>query len=176
MILLIWLNVDHNHISACDTSVIRAEESNIFVKQFKNMHTITVDSKKISAQKSSVLNFDAKLDPASNPEQVYKPAVNISETALEYLLVIATPGLKREDVSVEIEDGILVISAQRAVIECGTHDRWEYDVADWNRKFMLPEDADAMFVLAKYENGELRIRIPRTDITENKLTSTVYVY
>ena len=108
---------------------------------------------------------------------VLVPAVNITEFPTEYCIQIAVPGLKREDFSIELKQGVIAISAQRGV-ETSTciNDRCEYDFHDWTRAFILPDDTDAFLTSAIYKNGELFIRIPRSTVAENLAMTTVYVY
>jgi len=104
------------------------------------------------------------------------PPVNICETGTEYLMLIAAPGLQREDFCIEIEKGIIAVSAKRLATDiCITNDRCEYDYTDWTRAFSLPTDADEVLAHAKYKKGELIIRIPRGNTISSKEIVTVYV-
>lgn len=105
------------------------------------------------------------------------PAVNISEFVSEYCIQIAVPGLHREDFNIELKDGVIFISAQKNTVQHDCiNDRCEFDYQDWTRAFILPADADSILAQASYKNGELLIRIPRTQPGENKASVTVYVY
>ena len=105
------------------------------------------------------------------------PAANISEFPSEYCIQIAVPGLQHEDFSIELKQGVIVISAQKNTETAGCiNNRCEFDYHDWTRAFILPEDADAIRATATYKNGELLIRIPRDKSAENNALVTVYVY
>jgi len=112
------------------------------------------------------------------PKKVSIPAVNIEETPEYYLLRVATPGFKREELEIVINNQILIISAikQSNTFEC-VKDRCEYDYTNWSRPFILPDDAEAILAKAKYSDGELIIRIPKGpgDIIIKDLI-TVYIY
>jgi HSP20 family protein len=105
------------------------------------------------------------------------PAANVDETHNEYILTIASPGFKRENFQVMIENDMLTIMAAKKTPEqiC-IHDRCEYDYTRWKRVFSLPDDADALLARARYKEGELIIRIPRGG--NNKLSgiTNIYVY
>ena len=105
------------------------------------------------------------------------PAVNISKTAVKYVIVIAAPGLHREDFCIEVNNAIITIAAQKVATEYDpANDRCEYDYRDWARAFTLPEDADALLTNAAYQNGELVIQIPRNSSADNFSKTTIYVY
>jgi len=105
------------------------------------------------------------------------PAANIFETTAEYIIVIAAPGLHRDDFNIEIAEGVITIAAKKesTTVE-KISDRQEYDFTEWTRAFLLPDDADEFLSLAEYQNGELNIFIPRSNRSENKAKATIYVY
>lgn len=135
----------------------------------------------IPSRKTRVLPFKERSNGGSHISPVHiTPAANISETASEYLIVIAAPGLQREDFYIKVAKTIITISAKKEnpILSC-VNDRCEYDYTDWTRAFALPADADAILALATYKNGELVIHIPRTQTSknsENKAKATIYVY
>jgi len=105
------------------------------------------------------------------------PATNICETASEYRISLAVPGLHKEDFCIGINNGVLSISVKNEAAKCYcTIDRSEYDYSEWTRAFILPADADAVLAFAKYQRGELQIRMPRGNTNDSKSTSKVYVY
>lgn len=145
------------------------------------MYPLVACNRDIPQRKTRVLPFKKRgnrgnlINSANNT-----PAANISETGCEYLIVIATPGLYREDFRIEVTQSIITISAkkEKTILGC-VNDRCEYDYTDWTRAFALPADADAILAHAAYQNGELVIHIPRNqDIenNENKVKATIYVY
>lgn len=142
------------------------------------MYPGTAIKREFVPKKATVLPFKQKEDgnPDGSPA-LLAPAVNITETGTEYRIVIASPGMQREDFSIEMEQCVISISAkkEKVTVSC-VNDRYEYDYNDWTRAFSLPDDADAMLAHAKYKNGELIIRIPRGNTSENQAKATIYVY
>lgn len=145
------------------------------------MYPLVASIRDIPQRKTRVLPFKKRgnrgnlISPANST-----PAANISETASEYLIVIATPGLHREDFRIEVTQFIITISAKKenSLLSC-VNDRCEYDYTDWTRAFSLPADTDAILAHAAYQNGELVIHIPRNQACkniENKANATIYVY
>ena len=132
----------------------------------------------IPARKTKALEFKkiGKREGIINATQII-PAVNISEIATEYIIVMATPGLQRKDFSIEIAQSVITISAKRETVPVNcVNDRCEYNYTDWTRAFALPSDADALLAHAEYQNGELLIHIPRGGTNEKQTKNFIYVY
>jgi HSP20 family protein len=124
--------------------------------------------------------FNSPLDEFFNFGKVINvPAVNVSETDNEYKLIIASPGLEKKDFKVEVRDDMLTISAEKTKEEReeknGRYNRREYNYSSWSRSFTLPEDAEGNKIDAKYENGELKISIPKTVGKEKKNVKSISV-
>lgn len=117
-----------------------------------------------------------------SPQQAFGrvelPAVNIRENGSEYIIILAVPGMKRNEFCVEIKELALTISASHSTTENKQAlRRCEFDLSEWKREITLPEDADPLLTTANYENGELRIHIPRsTPTVREKDKIKVYVY
>ena len=122
--------------------------------------------------------FNAPLDEFFNLGKVINmPAVNVSETDKEYKLCIAAPGLEKQDFNVEIMDDMITISAEKEKEkeEHGRYNRREYNYRSWTRSFTLPEGADTSKIDARYENGELKIAIPKREMKEAKKIKNISV-
>lgn len=92
------------------------------------------------------------------------PAVNIRENGREYKLELAAPGFRKEDFKVELEDEMLKISAERSEnLEEKTeqYTRKEYSMESFERSFSLPSNAGKENIHAQYQNGMLRVQIPK---------------
>lgn len=99
------------------------------------------------------------------------PTVNITETAKEYQLDLAAPGLQRKDFNVEIDNRTLKISAEKEEEKKegeGEYSRREYSFNSFVRTFTLPENAKENGIDAKYENGILKVVIPKLKETPVK--------
>jgi len=106
------------------------------------------------------------------------PTANVSETPKEYKLELAAPGLDRKDFKVEIENGILTISAEKEEERKekeGGYSKREYSFNSFSRSFALPENVKDGSIDAKYENGVLRIIVPKEKETPAKLARKVEV-
>ncbi len=96
------------------------------------------------------------------------PAVNVRETEDDYQLEVAAPGLEKNDFKVEVEDGLLTISAEKKVdnkeeTEKNAYTRREFRYQSFTRRFTLPETANDQAIEAKYEAGILRVVLPKKE-------------
>lgn len=92
------------------------------------------------------------------------PAVNIIENKDHYQLSLSAPGLKKNDFKIDLEDDVLTISSEKEESKEekeGKYTRQEYNYSSFSRSFTLPEGADKEKVSAKYEDGVLKVNIPR---------------
>jgi HSP20 family protein len=123
--------------------------------------------------------FHSPLDEFFNFGKVVNvPAVNISETEKEFRLTIAVPGLEKSDFKIESFEGMLTISAEKEreeKEETGRFNRREYNYTSWSRSFTLPDYVDAGHIEAKYENGELKIMLPKTEVAKIRKVKTINV-
>lgn len=106
-----------------------------------------------------------------SPEMTYRresiPAVNVRETEKEFILDMAVPGLKKEDIHIEVDEDMLSISAEtkeEKKEEKDNYSRREFHFSTFKRSFNIPEDADGSNIEAKQENGVLSIRIPKKEV------------
>jgi len=106
------------------------------------------------------------------------PTANVTETAKEYRIELAAPGLDRKDFKVEIDNNTLTVSAEKEEEKKekdGGYSRQEYSFNSFSRSFALPENVREGSVDAKYENGILRIVIPKERETPVKVARKVEV-
>ena len=92
---------------------------------------------------------------------------DIKETDNEYLVVAELPGVKKEDIFLEYNDNQLVISAKRDEFINGEKDNYirkERHYGTFSRAFYV-DNVDKNDILAKFENGELKIVLPKLEKT-----------
>src|SRR6266566_6622540 len=110
-------------------------------------------------------------EPHSLTVADWSPEVDISEDDHEYLLKADLPEMKKDDVRVTVEDGILCVSGERKS-EKEDHKRKfhriERSVGTFRRSFTLPEDADSTKVTADFRDGVLKVHLPTTAIARSK--------
>jgi len=101
----------------------------------------------------------------------WSPSVDISETNEEFLIKAELPEVKKEDVKITIEDGVLRISGERKQ-EKEEHNkklhRVERAYGSFMRTFTLPTNVDDAKVHAEYKDGVLTLRLPKSAAAKPK--------
>ena len=101
----------------------------------------------------------------------WSPEVDISEDDRGYLLKADLPEMKKDDVRVTVEDGILSVFGERKSekedLKKKFH-RIERCFGTFRRSFTLPEDADSTKVTAEFHDGVLKVHLPTTPIARSK--------
>ncbi len=101
----------------------------------------------------------------------FTPAVNEKVDEKGYYLEIDLPGVKKENIDISVNDGILVVSGERKFEkeeEKKHYTKIETFFGRFERAFKLPADADTENIEAKFEDGVLKIFIPRKQKPEGK--------
>lgn len=96
----------------------------------------------------------------------FVPGIDISETEDEFLITAELPGMKKEDISVNLDNNRLTISGERKFEkeESGKKfHRVETSYGTFNRSFQLPDNVEEESISASYENGLLNISIKKTE-------------
>ena len=103
----------------------------------------------------------------------WSPEVDISQDDHEYLLKADLPEMKKDDVRVTVEDGILNVSGERKSEkedQKRKFHRIERSFGNFRRSFTLPEDADSTKVTAEFRDGVLKVHLPTTTTAKSKAT------
>ena len=101
----------------------------------------------------------------------WSPEVDISEDDHGYLLKADLPEMKKDDVRVTVEDGILNVSGERKTEKEDQKKKFhriERCYGTFRRSFTLPEDADSTKVTADFRDGVLKVHLPTTPIARSK--------
>jgi HSP20 family protein len=101
-----------------------------------------------------------------NKEGSTFPPVNIHETAQAFHLELNVPGRNKEDFKVNVENGLLTISFEKKE-ETKSDDyktiRREFSYKSFKRSFTVDQKIDASNIQAKYENGVLKLLLPKKE-------------
>lgn len=106
--------------------------------------------------------------PAQIGRQIMRnmPATNIRENDREYTIELAAPGMAKDDFAVDIDEGMLTISSQKeqdSTTEEDNYTRREYNYSSFSRSFKLPDAVKAEEIKARYEEGVLKITVPKQE-------------
>ncbi|MBR9852978.1 MAG: Hsp20/alpha crystallin family protein [Algicola sp.] len=92
------------------------------------------------------------------------PAVNIKDNTEGFELELAVPGMKKDDFTVEIDNDVLTISSEMKTENEESKDNYtrkEFSYSSFKRAFTLPETVDGSKIDAKYEDGILKLILPK---------------
>ena len=101
----------------------------------------------------------------------WMPVVDISEDDKEYLITAELPEVKKEDVRVTVENGVLTITGERKFEKEEKGKRWhrvERSYGSFARSFALPENGDAAKVNAEFKDGLLKVRVAKSEAARPK--------
>lgn len=111
--------------------------------------------------------FDAALSGEPMTRGGWVPAVDIYETPQKDVVVKAElPGMKREDIKVTFENGVLTIEGERRFDEevaPELYHRVERGYGSFRRSFTLPASVDTTRVSATHQDGVLTVTLPRRE-------------
>jgi HSP20 family protein len=94
------------------------------------------------------------------------PAMDLVETAEDFVLRADLPGLSEQDISIELEDNVLTVSGERKSEQQERKEgyyRIERSSGAFSRSLTLPEGVDPQAVSANFERGVLEVRIPKPE-------------
>jgi len=101
-------------------------------------------------------------------EKYITPAVNIIEDEEGLVLTADIPGAAKDRLDVNVEKGILTISAPAQHTLPGTSAYREFELASYYRQFSIPESLDHVKAKAEYTNGILTLRVPKAEAAKPK--------
>jgi len=94
------------------------------------------------------------------------PAANIIENSDSFQLEIAVPGLHKDDFKISLENNIMTVSAEfedEKREEGKSYSRKEFYYGSFSRAFTLPKTIDLDNIKADYENGILKVALPKKE-------------
>ncbi len=106
-----------------------------------------------------------RLDDPHVPQRAWAPAADVFETPAGYVVEVDLPGLRRDDVVVQVHRGELVIRGEKAPSTAGRPEvfhRLERLDGPFLRVFPLPQGVDPDTVAAELEEGVLRVTVSKT--------------
>ena len=122
--------------------------------------------------------FDTDFMPRTNATA---PAINVKETATDYTVEVAAPGMKKENFNINIDaDGNLRIKMEKKEAETDAsrrehYLRREFAYGKYEQTLILPDDVERQNIAARMADGVLTIDLPKIDRTEQKTQRTINV-
>lgn len=97
------------------------------------------------------------------------PAANIQENDHDFSISLAIPGLKKDEIKMNVKNNVLTISAEKKNEnneQKKNVTRWEYNYSSFSRSFSLPNSVASDKIEAQLEHGELLVKIPKKTSAE----------
>ncbi len=100
------------------------------------------------------------------------PAVNVKETADDYILEVAAPGMSKKDFKVSFQNNVLTISSEKREEkrdEDDNYTRREFSYQSFQRSFTVPQhNVDGEKITANYADGILCVKLPKREEVKPK--------
>lgn len=105
------------------------------------------------------------------PNLQWRPAEDIMQKEDCTIIKMDLPGIRRDDLNVEMQDQVLTVSGQRrseSTTEEGGYQRFERSSGSFSRSFRIPNEIEAEQIQANMQDGVLELRIPRPERSQPK--------
>ena len=106
------------------------------------------------------------------------PSVNITENKDEYSVSLAVPGMKKDDFKIDVDRNMLTISCEKDETkeeQDKKYTRREYSYSSFSRSFNLPDEVNSEKIDARYEDGLLKISLPRKEEAKKSAAKQIAV-
>ncbi|MAO97433.1 MAG: heat-shock protein [Flavobacteriaceae bacterium] len=106
--------------------------------------------------------FDEFFNDFFNVKPMSVPPHNIMETENDFQIEFSVPGSNKKDFEIEVEnDNIKIIKKKEDLDTTNNYSRQEFNYSFFEKSFYLPESIDQSKISSKYDNGILRISLPK---------------
>lgn len=106
--------------------------------------------------------FDEFFNDFFNVKPITVPPHNIMETENDFQIEFSVPGSNKKDFEIEVEnDNIKIIKKKEDLDTTNNYSRQEFNYSFFEKSFYLPESIDQSKISSKYDNGILRISLPK---------------
>lgn len=105
-------------------------------------------------------------DAVNNRRDSFVPSIDISESDDQFLISAELPGMKKEDININLENNRLSISGERSFEKEDKgkkYHRVETSYGSFERSFQLPDNIEEESIKASYDNGLLNISIDKSE-------------
>lgn len=116
-------------------------------------------------------NLQKQDDSSCIETSTWSPLVDIKEEKDCFLVLADVPGVKKEDITISLEQHVLTLKGERQFEKTEQHQgytRRERVQGQFYRRFSLPQTADDAKITARYTHGVLEIKIPKKEAASEK--------
>jgi len=151
------LNIQNNNIHLKIITMTLVKVNNPIIKSIDGI------------MKDLMNEFPSTISKTFREDVLHFPPVNITDKPGMYLVELAAPGFEKADFNVKLEENILTISTDKkdaAKHEADKVIRSEFSYKSFKRSFTIDEKIDSENISAKYENGILKLELPKKEIVK----------
>ncbi|MEQ1553852.1 MAG: Hsp20/alpha crystallin family protein [Ferruginibacter sp.] len=112
--------------------------------------------------------FPAAVSKTVREDVLNYPPVNITDKKEMYLVELSVPGYEKADFGIKLDNNILTVNAEQKTentVESEKTIRKEFGLKSFKRSFTLNEKIEIDNILARYENGILKIDLPKKEVS-----------
>ena len=147
--------------------------NNYKLKNYKTMTLVKVNNpvaKSFDGFINDIFNdLPATFGKAVREDVFGFPPVNIIENANTYQLEVAVPGFDKADFNIKLDGNLLTLSSDKKAAEKNEGEkivRKEFSNKAFKRSFTVDEKIEAAAIEAKYENGILKVTLPKKEVAK----------
>lgn len=136
-------------------NVVRYQPVNMFRQFHDQVNRLLVDE---------LGNVPGSAAPAARPLSAWAPVVDVKEEDKQYVITADVPGVDPKHIEITMEAGVLSIKGSRSTAsteQSEAYSRIERGYGEFERRFNLPEGADADGITATSNHGVLNVSIPK---------------
>ena len=131
------------------------------------MHLIRRKPVHVLPSLSNLVDDFFKSDVVENKEKFVVPPVNIKEQNNAFAVEMALPGVSKDDIEIAVDSGVLSVSSRKTEKsedeQKGGFWKREFSFSSFKRLFKLPKSVDQDNIKADYQDGVLKIDIPKLE-------------
>ena len=120
------------------------------------------------SDKAELVKNDAEIIEQNRRMPTVSPLVDIYENDDEILLHAEMPGVEKNNVKVNIDNGTLILSAVRNLGSKGNATWEEFGDVEYKRSFSVPQTIDVSKIDAELKNGILRLHLPKSEAARSR--------
>jgi HSP20 family protein len=115
------------------------------------------------SQENPVAKVDKAMTEKTQELRTLTPSVDIYENSEEILLFADMPGVKKEDITIDLDNGQLTLVGNRYMAQESTLQLEEFGSARFRRIFSVPQGIDLTKVDAELNDGVLKLHLPKSE-------------
>ena len=163
-ILIVWPSSRRNGPAHRSRHILQEHMKTIIVMTSLAILHPSMDAVALDASSHQAIAETASAQPSEELREPWRPSADVAEDEREYSIILELPGFSRGDFDVSVENGWIYVSGERQMPDekdGRLFNRIERKLGEFERKFRLPEDADAASISARYSDGLLTVKVAK---------------